>query len=103
MEPTQQAPVSPTPEAPKTSYGALIGLVIVVVAIALAALYFLKERVDESVYTQDSRAESLAEQGTSTDPQDIQADLEAESPEEFDEELDKAFVELDAAFEGEAQ
>lgn len=98
MEPTQTntpAPAPVTPETPKakTSYGTLLGLLVIVAIIVIGALYFLNERVS------DSSGTSLQEQSTSTEPDAIQADLEAGSPDEFEKDLDKAFVELDAAFE----
>ena len=96
MEQTQ--PVSPTP-APKTSYSTLIGLVVVVVAIALAALYFLNERVAKDPLVGDAEVEALTAQGTSTDEAMIEEDLDAQSPDDFDQDLDSAFVELEAAFE----
>lgn len=102
MEPTPTAPITPTPqagEAPKTSYGALIGLLVVVAVVVAGALYFLNERVDKNVYTEDQRVDTLTEQSDSTEPEAIQADLDAQSAEDFDKEIDAAFVELDAAFQ----
>lgn len=102
MEPTQTTPVAPAPNAenaPKTSYGALVGLLVVVGVVVAGALYFLNERVDKNVYTEDQRVETLTEQSDSTDPEAIEADLEAKTAEDFDKEIDAAFVELDAAFQ----
>jgi hypothetical protein len=95
---TTPAP-APMPEEakPKTSYGAIVGLLIIVAAIVVGALYFLKERVGDDVYTTDPAA--LVEQGTSTDPDAIQADLDARSSDDFDREIDQAFVEMDAALQ----
>jgi uncharacterized protein HemX len=98
METTQveTQPPAPAPETPKvkTSYGALGGLLVVVAAIVFGALYFLQERVGSSV-----QIEQIQEQGTSTDAASIEEDLNAQSPDEFEKDLDKAFVDLDAAFE----
>jgi len=85
-----------TPTQPKPSYGAAIGLLIIVAAIVLGAFYVLKERVNEG-----ARYETLEAQSDSTDPDAIQADLEAQSSNEFDGEIDQAFVEMEAAFEAE--
>lgn len=82
------APVTPPP--PRTSWGILIALVLIVAAIVAGALFALNKR---------AAMDPLREQGTTTDPAQIEGDLEAHSPEDFDRELDEAFVELDAAFE----
>ncbi len=85
---TTPAP-APVPEAqkPKTSYGTVAGLLIIVAAIVIGALYFLKERVQSP------------ETASPTDPSAIEADLDAQSSDEFEREIDEAFVELDAAIE----
>lgn len=103
MEPTQTTaqttpPVQQAPE-PKTSYGALIGLLVVVAVVVTGALYFLNQRVDKNVYIEDSRVETITEQSDSTDPALIEADLKAQTAEDFDKEIDAAFVELEAAFQ----
>lgn len=84
------APVEPA--KPATSYGAIVGLLIIVAAIVIGALYFLKERVGDGVY-----APALEDQGTSTDPEAIQADLDAQTSDDFDREIDDAYVEMEAA------
>lgn len=100
MEPNE-TPVTPTPttEAPapaqKTSYGALLGLVVVVLAIAAGAMYFLTTRVNDLA---TMSAEGLTEQSDSTDAAAIEADLSAESPDDFEKDLDAAMAELDASF-----
>lgn len=105
MEPTQTpdsapsvapAPVTPTPKV-KSSVGALIALVIVVLALVAGAVFFLKERV---MHGTEEDISTLQEQGTSTDPTAIEADLSSESPDTFDADLDAAFNELDASFDG---
>jgi hypothetical protein len=90
QNPVQQAPV-------KTSYGALVGLLAIVAVIVVGAFYLLNQRLEEPEIQQ------LTEQGDSTDPAEIEQDLSNQSPDEFDQDLDKAFVELNAAFEEEVQ
>lgn len=90
--------IKPEQSAPKTSYGALLGLLVVVAIIVIGAFYFLKERVNEGVFTNEGVG-ALEDQSASTNPEDISADLEAQSSEDFDKEIDDAFVELDAALE----
>lgn len=104
MEPT--TPVNPmptTPEAPKKApVGGIIAIVLVLILIVLGALYAWGERIAENGELSPEEAQMLQEleaQGNSTDPDAIQADLSAESSEEFDAELDAAFQEMDAAFE----
>jgi hypothetical protein len=86
---------TPEGEAPKvrTSYGALIGLLVIVAAIVLGALYFLKERVDMGI------SSDPAAQSASTEPEAIEADLEAQTADDFDQEIEQAFVEMEAAIE----
>lgn len=92
--------MEPTPTTPevKTSYGTLVVLLLIVAVIVFGAFYVLKERI-----ASDEAIESLTEQSDSTDPAAIEQDLSATPPEDFEQDLDQAFVELDAAFEGEAQ
>ncbi len=87
------SPMTPGGDKPKTSYGAIVGLLIIVAAIVIGALYFLKERVGDGMY-QDPN--DLSAQGTSTAPEDIQADLDARSSDDFDREIDQAFVDMEA-------
>ncbi|MCI0597516.1 hypothetical protein L0Y34_00345 [Candidatus Parcubacteria bacterium] len=98
--PVVSSPSSPPHEPePKTSYGALIGMLVVVAAVVLAAWYFLGQRTSLWPSSEDAGLTELETQSTSTDPAVIEADLMAESPDEFDDELDEAFAELDASFE----
>lgn len=104
MEPNQ-TPVTPAPAAPetpvaepKTSYGALIALVVIVLLVAGGAMYFLKTRI-AAIDAVHADPAALTEQSDSTDPEAIEGDLSAESPDEFDAELEAAFNELDASFE----
>jgi hypothetical protein len=89
MDTTPQ-PSASLPSAPKTSYGVIAGLLIIVAAIVIGALYFLQERVGSGIESS---------QNESTDPKDIEADLAAMSGEDFDREIDQAFLEVDAAIE----
>jgi uncharacterized protein HemX len=91
--------VPPTPA--KTSYGALFGIFVIAVAVAAGAYYFFNQRVDELVQiTEDQQAAiaALDTQSESTEPEAIEADLAAESPDEFDAEMESAFASLEAAF-----
>lgn len=101
MEPTQPPVASVPPEAPaaepKTSYATLIALVVIVLLIAGGAMYFLKARI-AGVDTMRADPSALTEQSESTEPEAIESDLSAESPDEFDAELEAAFDELDASF-----
>lgn len=95
------APVLP-PEAPKakTSYGALIALVLIVAAIVAGAFYLLRMKsAEQDLYS--SQIEELGNQSTSTEPGAIEDDLTAVSPDEFDAEFDRVFAELEASFEAE--
>lgn len=97
----QVTPVIVPPPAPKTSYGALIAIVIITVAIALGAYYLFTMRVDELVRITEEQQATIAAldaQSESTEPEAIEADLAAESPEEFDQEMERAFAALEAAF-----
>lgn len=94
------APVAPPPvpvekPATKTSWPALIGLVIVLLLVAGAA-YYLKESMMGPVET-GTAIEELETQGDSTDADAIEADLAAESPDEFEEDFDAAFAEIEAS------
>lgn len=95
-------PVIVPPKPTKTSYGALIGIIIVTLAIASGAYYLFTARVNELVQiTEDQQAAiaALDAQSNSTEPEAIQEDLNAQSPDEFDQELDQAFAQLDASFD----
>lgn len=111
MEPTQQTntPIeagtgtTPLPRE-KSSLGVLVTLIIVIALIVVGAFYLFKERRSEIKNgTEDTAAkvEELGTQSGSTDIAAIEADLSAETPEEFDAEIDKAFADIDAALETE--
>lgn len=105
MEPNQnQEPAStPTPAlepTPKPTYGGVVALIIIVLIIALGAFYLLDARLEQNESPKDAEAiETLGEQSNSTDAASIESDLEAQTPDDFDKELDEAFLELDAALE----
>ena len=73
-------------------------LVLIVALIVAGAFYTWQNRVSAPA-NEEATIESLETQDESTDPAAIEADLEAQSSEEFDAELDKAFTELDASFD----
>jgi len=82
----------------KTSWAALAGLVVVVFALAAGA-YYLQEILPEPAVTDAQMVQNIETQSDSTEPEAIEADLEAQSPDEFDQEFDEAFAELDASLE----
>lgn len=107
MEPTQM-PVSTPPVAPmapaeepkkKTPIGIVIALLVVVLALVAGAFFLLKERMTHTNGTDMSDVSSLQEQSVSTEPAAIQADLTAQSPDSFNQDLDAAFNELDASLQ----
>lgn len=83
----------------RTSYGPLIVLVIIVAVIVAGAFYVLNQRMT----MEEVQLQTLSDQGNSTEPEAIEQDLSQETPDDFDQDLDQAFMELDAAFETEAQ
>jgi|CXWL01.1.fsa_nt_gi uncharacterized protein HemX len=106
MEPNMTNTTAPTtppsstlPAKNKPSYGGLLAILIILIAIVVGALYFWGERVAQEPQTAEESLGALEAQGDSTDPNDIEADLQAETPDEFDTNFDGAFGELDAAFE----
>jgi uncharacterized protein HemX len=105
MEPTQTPIMTPPEPAAlepkaKTSYSALLGLIVITVAILGAAYYLFSTRLAETSLMQDAAVESLDTQSDSTEPGAIESDLAAESPDDFDKEMDEAFAEFEASFEG---
>lgn len=73
---------------------------MIMLAIVGGAYYILNLRIDEMVLLQEQQATVMAldTQSESTEPEAIESDLESESPDEFDQELDQAFAELEASF-----
>lgn len=81
------------------SWIALIGVIVVVLAIAAGFLY-LRETLPAPASIEDERVvEGLDTQSDSTDPSSIEADLDAQSPDSFEAELDESFNELDATLQ----
>lgn len=104
QQPQSVPPSTTTPEPVKTkgSLGGLIAVLVILVLIVLGALYFWGERVSKEMDNTDTQIENLDTQGDSTEPSDIEADLNAQSPDEFDSDYDAAFTELDAAFDAQS-
>lgn len=86
-------PAAPT----KTSWVALGGLVIVLLAVVAGGLY-LKGMIP-GTENEAETVRAIETQSDSTAPEEIEADLSAQSPDEFDQEFDAAFAELDASLE----
>ncbi len=109
MEPTSPetyttpTPPSSTPsrEAPKQkgSMGGLLAIILILIIIVVGALYFWGQRIAESPKTPEDVVSDLETQSSSTDPSAIEADLNAETPEQFNADVDAAFDELDASFD----
>lgn len=104
MEPLQEASATESTtlgDKPKTSYGVLIALIIIVAVIVVGAFYLLKERLGEGLTEDTSQNEMLIEnmrtQGTASDPVSIEGDLNAQSVEDFERALDEAYAEFDAS------
>lgn len=93
-------PMAPAPK--KTSPGGIIAIIVILVLIVIGAFYAWGERISKDTNLspeEEQILENLDEQSNSTDPAAIEADLEAQSSEDFDAEMDAAFAEMDAAFE----
>jgi hypothetical protein len=101
MEPNQTPASAPAKKAP---LGGVIAIIVVLVLIVVGALYAWGERIAENGAQspeEEQVIDELQTQSNSTDPDAIEADLTAQSSEEFDAELDEAFAEMDTAFEAE--
>lgn len=85
-----------TPGKTNASWGAVIGVILVLALLIVGAFYFWGKRVSESTMNTEA-IEALEMQSDSTEAEAIEADLAAESPDEFDAELDAAFAELEAS------
>jgi len=87
MEPTNDMPESQAPQSsPKKDggLGATIGIIIIIILLALGAMYYFTAGVDQIQNGQvteglsaDEEAALLKDQGSSTNLADIEADLEA--------------------------
>lgn len=95
MEQTPESPVVKVLEPQKTSWLALGGLVVILLAVAGSAYYL--SNTGSSAESTEAQVEALETQSDSTEPEAIEADLAAQSPDEFDEDFDAAFAELDAS------
>ena len=85
-----------TPGKANTSWSMVIGLILVIALIVVGAFYFWGKRVSENQINTEA-IEALQMQGDSTQADAIEADLAAQSPDEFDAEFDQAFAELEAS------
>ncbi|MDP3403000.1 MAG: hypothetical protein Q8S35_03555 [bacterium] len=95
MEQSPESPVVKVLEPQKTSWVALGGLIVVLLVVAGGA-YYLSSTMP-STESIEAQVEALETQGDSTEPEAIEADLAAQSPEKFEEDFDAAFAELDAS------
>ncbi|MBY0110874.1 hypothetical protein K2Y00_02635 [Patescibacteria group bacterium] len=96
MEPTT-TPEAPMTPAAKPANGPVVALLIILLLIVAGASYVWMNQAQAPTLEED--AASLETQSESTEPAVIESDLNAESPDEFSEDFDAAFTELDAAFE----
>lgn len=95
MEQTPESPVVEVLKPQKTSWVALGGLIVVLLAVAGGA-YYLSSTMP-STEGIEAQVEALDTQSDSTEPEAIEADIAAQSPDEFEEDFDAAFAELDAS------
>lgn len=98
----QEAPESTEPmgEPEKKSAGPVFGIIIIVVLLILAGFYFWGTLDDsmspaEIAAEADTALESLETQSTSDEISDIEADLDATSLDDLDQELGDIDLELD--------
>ena len=92
--PSQTTPVSPAPE--KSSAGPIVGTIIVIVLLALGALYFWGARLNRETPDElpfipgdDSAAESWVPPSSNSDEAAaIEAELEATNMSEFEQQMD---------------
>lgn len=105
MEPNQpqETPVAQTPVSPKkSSWGGILAIIVILILIVVGAFYAWGERIvkdDDLSPEEEQILEDLENQDSSTDPAAIEADLQAQSAEDFDKDFDAAFNELDASFD----
>lgn len=95
MEQAPESPVVKVLEPQKTSWVALGSLIVVLLAVAGGA-YYLSSTIP-STESIEAQVKALETQSDSIEPEAIEADLAAQSPEEFEEDFDAAFAELEAA------
>lgn len=79
-----QNPMNPAPES-GSSYGPIIGIIIILAVIVFGALYFAGDRGTDQAM--DSQVNSIEAQSNSDEISDIEADLEATNVESVDAEL----------------
>lgn len=94
MEQTPESPAVEVLKPQKTSWVALGGLIVVLLAVAGGAYYLSSTMPSEGI---EAQVEALDTQSDSTEPEAIEADIAAQSPDEFEEDFDAAFAELDAS------
>lgn len=88
-------PIPPPASQRKSSVGGLFAIVIILIAIVIGALYFWGERISKEPVP----LENIESQSDSTDPVDIESDLQSQTPDEFDASVDAALNDLDASFD----
>lgn len=71
-----------------------LGVAVVVMALVAVGIFYLRDAFPAN---EDSVVETLETQSDSTEPTVIEEDLSAQSPDEFDQEIDAAFAELEAS------
>ncbi|MBU2103752.1 hypothetical protein KJ848_02425 [Patescibacteria group bacterium] len=85
---------SPMSPATRSVSWITLGIALVVMILVAVGIFYLK---DSFPTNEDSVIEALETQNDSTEPAVIEEDLTAQSPDEFDQEIDAAFAELDAS------
>ncbi|MBU1292631.1 hypothetical protein KJ819_01040 [Patescibacteria group bacterium] len=84
---------SPSTPARKISWITL-GIAVLVMLLVAIGIFYLRDTFPAN---EDSVVEALSTQSDSTEQAAIEGDLEAQSPEQFDQEIDAAFAELEAS------
>lgn len=83
-------------EAPKKTVWIALGVLVLLLLVLAAGAYAFKDLLP-GMSPEEQAVSEIEVQGESTAPEAIEADLTATTPDEFDQEFDTAFAELDAS------